>query len=134
MFMMEFLRTADGTAWFMELNGRTWGSLALARRQGLEYPAWAVAQLDEPTLAPVVAVREGQLCRHLGREIVHLLMVLRGPRSTALTSWPSRRRALLDVLRIRRSDRWYNWHPGDARLFVEDTIHTVTRQLAGRRR
>ena len=39
--MIELLRDRDGVAWFMELNGRTWGSLALARRLGLEYPAWA---------------------------------------------------------------------------------------------
>ena len=47
MFMLEFLRAKDGTAWFMELNGRPWGSMALARRSGLEYPAWALRQLND---------------------------------------------------------------------------------------
>ena len=36
------LRDGEGTAWFMELNGRAWGSMALARRLGHEYPRWAV--------------------------------------------------------------------------------------------
>jgi len=43
LFMVELLGDEAGRAWFMELNGRAWGSMALARRMGLEYPAWAVA-------------------------------------------------------------------------------------------
>lgn len=134
MFMLEFLRTGDGTRWFMELNGRTWGSMALARRLGLEYPSWALAQLQDPAISPQVAVREGQLCRHLGRELVHVLMVMRGPKSVALTQWPSRRQALRDVFRFRRSDRWYNWRRGDIRLFIDDTLHTTLAYVPGFRR
>ena len=48
LFMIELLRDSQGTAWFMELNGRPWGSLALARRQGLEYPAWNVRSTLDP--------------------------------------------------------------------------------------
>ncbi len=127
LFMLEFLRDGDGTAWFMELNGRTWGSTALARRLGLEYPAWTVAQLQEPDFVPGASTREGLVCRHLGRELVYLLMVLRGPRSVALTRWPGRGEAVRDVSRIRRSDRWYNWRAGDTALFVDDTLSTVLR-------
>jgi predicted ATP-grasp superfamily ATP-dependent carboligase len=134
LFMLEFLRDRDGTAWFMELNGRTWGSMALARCLGLEYPAWAIRQLDEPELEPVVDVREGQICRHLGRELVHLMMVFRGPKSVALTDWPSRRLATRDVFRFRRSDRWYNCRRGEAGLFVEDALGTVLAQLPRRGR
>ena len=55
LFMLELLRDGDGKRWFVELNGRAWGSMALARAVGLEYPAWAVAQafgerLGEPSL------------------------------------------------------------------------------------
>jgi hypothetical protein len=134
MFMLEFLRGADGTPWFMELNGRPWGSMALARRVGLEYPAWAVRRLDDPGFEPVCDARTGQVCRHLGRELVHLLMVMRGPRSVALTQWPSRRETLRDVLRVRRSDRWYNWRRGELALFAEDTIRTVHAHLPKRGR
>lgn len=132
MFMLEFLRGEDGTPWFMELNGRTWGSMALARRLGLEYPAWALRRLDEPGFEPAYDARVGQVCRHLGRELVHLLMVMRGPRSVALTRWPSRRETLRQVLHVHRSDRWYNWRRGELGLFVEDTIRTVQAHLPRR--
>lgn len=126
MVMLEFLRAADGTPWFMELNGRPWGSMALARHQGLEYPAWALAQLRNPDFEPPDRRQaEGQLCRHLGRELVHLLMVLRGPESAALTEWPSRWQTVREVLRFRRDDCWYNSRPGDRRLFLEDAVGTV---------
>jgi len=131
MFMLEFLRDTDGLPWFMELNGRTWGSMALARRSGLEYPAWAIRQLAEPALEPVFPpLREGQVCRHLGRELVHLLMVLRGPKSVALTNWPSRWRTLREVLRVGRGEGWYNWRRSDWRLFLDDAIRTVSSEVA----
>jgi predicted ATP-grasp superfamily ATP-dependent carboligase len=137
MFMLEFLRDRDGTAWFMELNGRPWGSMALARRAGLEYPAWALRQLGDMDHAPLrqlgdtdyapasTAPAERLTCRHLGRELVHLLMVFRGPSSVALTQWPSRRRTVCEVLRFSRGDQWYNWRRGESRLFLEDAVGTV---------
>lgn len=132
MFMLEFLRDADGTAWFMELNGRPWGSMALARRAGFEYPAWALRQSDDPSYAPPpTGPFRPQTCRHLGREIVHLLMVLRGPRSVAQDGWPSRWQTVCDVVRIRREDQWYNLRRGDWRLFVEDAVRTLLVQITG---
>ncbi len=133
MFMLEFLRSSDGVAWFMELNGRPWGSMALARRQGLEYPAWALKQLiDEDFQPPATAPEEGLTCRHLGRELVHLLTVLRGPGSAALTQWPPRWQSMRQVLRFNRDDLWYNLRRGDRRLFVEDTISTVLTRIVAR--
>src|SRR5262249_20746218 len=40
-FMVELLRDDFGRKWFMEFNGRFWGSLALARRCGLDMPRLA---------------------------------------------------------------------------------------------
>jgi hypothetical protein len=126
LFMLELLRDVDGQAWFVELNGRPWGSLALSRRRGLEYPAWAVAQSFDPALEPTVPVTpHGPLCRHLGRELVHLLHVLRGQGSRPAPMWPSRLGTLRDVLSFRRTDQWYNRRPGRTRLFVDDTVRTV---------
>jgi predicted ATP-grasp superfamily ATP-dependent carboligase len=130
MFMLEFLRGQDGTPWFIELNGRAWGSMALARRCGFEYPAWALRQLAEPEFeVPEPGGIEGVRCRHLGRELVHLLMVLRGPRSEAVDGWPSSWSTAGEVLRLRRADDWYNWRRGSAGLFIEDTIGTVLQHL-----
>jgi predicted ATP-grasp superfamily ATP-dependent carboligase len=127
LFMLEFLRGRDGTAWFMEINGRSWGSLALARRLGLEYPAWAardVLTLGGPPVTTAASERP-IVCRHLGREIVHLLSVMRGPRSAALTEWPSRWATLRAVARVRRGERWYNWSARRPAVFLQDTVQTV---------
>lgn len=130
MFMLEFLRAEDGTAWFMELNGRPWGSMALARRSGLEYPAWALRQrYDRDFTPPERPYSDEQVCRHLGRELVHFLMVLRGPRSAALTGWPSRAATAKEIFRIGRGQHWYNLRRGDRAVFFEDTMRTVLQEV-----
>ena len=135
MFMLEFLRDREGRAWFMELNGRPWGSMALARRAGLEYPAWAMEQLRDPSFAPAgPGPSDGLVCRHLGRELVHVLMVMRGSKSTGPSRYPSRWRTLREVLRIRRGERWYNWRRSDWALFVDDALQTVLGSLPRRAR
>ncbi|MFL5967842.1 MAG: hypothetical protein ACJ747_14950 [Gaiellaceae bacterium] len=126
LFMIELLRDRDGVPWFVELNGRPWGSIALSRRMGFEYPAWAVAQSIDPAFdVPTPAPRSPVLCRHLGSELLHLLIVLRGKRSRAATTWPSRGRTAADVLHFSRSDRWYNLRAGERSVFVDDTFHYV---------
>jgi hypothetical protein len=131
MFMVELLRS-DRTWWFMELNGRPWGSLALARRLGYEYPAWALARaLDEQALLPHAPPFTELLCRHLGRELVHLLFVLRGPGSHT-GAWPGRRETLRALLGSERRTAWYNLAPGMSGVFVEDTWRTVVNQTFGK--
>lgn len=135
LFMVEFLRDADGTPWFMELNGRAWGSLALARRRGYEYPAWAVQHAlggAEVTKYPVDPPHV--VARHLGREIAHAAFVFRGPQSTAVTNWPRRGRTIGDLLTIRRRDRLYNWSARQPLVLASDTLGTLTALVAGRKR
>jgi len=127
MFMFEFLRDDHHVPWFVEFNGRAWGSMALARRIGFEYPAWAarvaldpLAQIDTPPL------REGVVCRHLGLDLVHAISVLRGPASTAL-NWPSKWTTLRDVFTFRRGETWYNLRPGQRMLFLEDSVAIVSK-------
>lgn len=126
LFMLEFLRDAEGRAWFLEMNGRPWGSLALARRLGLEYPAWAAVQHYRPHFRPTFPAADQRIvCRHLGFEIIHLLRVFRGPRSSALTQWPSRRDTLRNVVTVTGAHRWYNWCAKDPGVFIQDTINTI---------
>jgi predicted ATP-grasp superfamily ATP-dependent carboligase len=130
LFMIELLREPSGRQWFLELNGRLWGSLALARRTGYEYPAWAVAHaLDREFRPPSVPSSQPVLCRHLGREIVHLLFVLRGPRSRAIENWPARWDTIRALCRRRRDECWYNWRPGAMGFFLDDTARTVLDQI-----
>lgn len=124
LFMAELLRDAAGQPWFMELNGRAWGSMALARYRGYRYPAWAVqAALDE-RFRPAEPARPPDItARHLGREIVHLGTVLaRGGAPRLATA-----RA---VLTVHRGDRWYNYRRGEVRVFAADTVATVRAQVA----
>jgi hypothetical protein len=126
LFMFELLRDREGSAWFLELNGRAWGSMALARRTGFDYPAWVAKQEVEAAFQPPEPGPLPQItCRHLGREILHLLSVLRGPTSAAITDVPPRQRAIRDVLRVRRSDRWYNLDRRHRKLFIYDTVNSV---------
>src|SRR6185295_11968363 len=109
-------------AWFVELNGRTWGSMALSRRQGLEYPAMAVDLALHPRRGMEFPQANGDkiVCRNAGRELMHLLFVLRGPRSRALDEWPRFWEAFMDVVAIRRGNSFYNWRGDDKKVFVSD--------------
>ncbi|NUP46696.1 MAG: hypothetical protein HOW97_05195 [Catenulispora sp.] len=131
MFMLELLRTPDGTPWFMELNGRPWGSMALALRRGFPYPVWAVNQALDPTFTPQTPTPEPPhlTCRHLGRELIHLAAVLRGPLPDHPGPWPTRT-ATIKALRPHRTDHWYNLRPGESRIFWRDTWTTLTTQAS----
>ena len=127
-FMIELLRDPQGVRWFMELNGRMWGSMALARAQGLEYPAWAAAAALDPAFRPPpVASSEDQLeLQHLGRDLLHLLFVLRGPKTDFYKAdWPRFGHSLSSVLRAPGPRRRYNAHPDFPGFVWRDTLHTV---------
>ena len=131
-FMVELLRDPQGVAWFMELNGRMWGSLALARRQGYEYPAWAVAQAIDPAYEPDPPINSpdpGEI-RNLGRDILHLAFVLRGPKSDFhRVGWPSFARSAAAVLRPAPRRQFYNFDPNYPGFLWREAIWTVKRGL-----
>ena len=129
--MIELLRTQDGKAWFVEFNGRAWGSMALSRRQSLEYPAWAVKLAINPSdpLRLNSSVSEGMICRHLGRELMHLLFVLRGSKSRAVKRWPSFWKALFAIFKINKRSSLYNWRRDDWRVFVTNSWYTIRDQV-----
>lgn len=131
-FMIEFLRGRDGTLWFMELNGRMWGSLALARRQGLEYPSWAVASAANPAFDPVVPAPPSRpiTLRNLGRDLLHLLFVLRGPKSAFHgEDWPRFLTSLGGVLKPAPGRAFYNYDPAHRMFFLRDAAWTIRRAL-----
>ena len=136
LFMIELLRDDSGRVWFVELNGRPWGSMALSRRQGLEYPAWHVRLALDSTSNVGMSGHEspGLVCRHIGREFMHLLFVARGPRSKALSRWPTLWEAIRGVLGIRRGDALYNWRREDPKVFLSDFYLTVHDNLFKARR
>lgn len=127
LFMIELLRDSSGKAWFVELNGRPWGSMALARRQGLEYPAWQVRlAIDSGSdVGKVSSPTGGVVCRNAGREFMHLLFVMKGAKSKASTRWPSFWKTMPEILAIHRRDSFYNWRRDDAKVFFADCYYTV---------
>jgi len=138
MFMLEFLRDADGKPWFMELNGRAWGSMALARRRGFEYPAWTVRATLDPAFEPAPPPDPPEIrCRNLGLELVHLMFVARGPQSGAPMAWPRLGRSVREVCTFARGDRLYNWARSQPDVLVADTWGTLrqyTRKMVRKRR
>jgi len=126
-FMVELLRDHDGKVWFVELNGRPWGSMALSRRQGLDYPAWHVrlAMDEQSSVGTVASPAPGLVCRHVGREFMHLLFVLRGAKSKALRNWPSFWKTMGEVIGLHRGDGYYNWRRDDPKVFFADCYYTV---------
>jgi hypothetical protein len=137
LFMLEFLRDPAGQAWFMELNGRPWGSMALARRRGFEYPAWTVRATLSPDFEPCVPDQPPDVCcRHLGLELAHLAFVARGPQTRAALPWPRLATALRDVIRLGAGDRLYNWDRSQPDVLMADTWRTLrgyARKAAGPR-
>lgn len=136
LFMVELIRDRTGALWFVEFNGRAWGSMALSRRQGLEYPAWAAKRALnlETQIGSERAKNEPVVCRNAGREFMHLLYVLRGPKSEALKEWPSFWRTAFDVLSVRRGDALYNWRRDDLKVFFSDWWYTVRNNVWKSRR
>lgn len=125
-FMVEMIRDHNDQLWFMEMNGRTWGSMALARRRGYEYPAWSILYALDSQFHPNIPEGfEDIVCRHLGREIMHFLTVLKGPQPSAVTPWPSILKTLTEVLTIEHNHAWYNLNKGDRLFFLEDAFRTV---------
>jgi len=127
LFMIELLRDHSGNVWFVELNGRSWGSMALSRRLGLEYPAWHVRlAMDQQTgIGVTTSPTPGVVCRNVGREFMHILFVLRGSRSKAQVDWPPFWRTLRDIVRVRRGDTFYNWRRDDPKVLIADCYYTV---------
>lgn len=126
MFMLEFLRDASGIPWFMELNGRAWGSMALARRRGFEYPSWTVRAALAPSFAPQIPNRPPHMtCRNFALDLVHLLFVARGPQSDAPVQWPRLGTSIRDVFGPQREGSLYNWNPAQPDVFLADTFATL---------
>ncbi len=133
LFMIELMRDDYGKYWFIELNARTWGSTSLARRLKAEYPAWA-AKLAFNTLSslPKEIPFSQVTCRHLGREILHLLTVIRGPRQNAIAPWPGRIRTIIDLLKRYPNQHLYNTCPDDRWFCFVDAYETVKRVIVGK--
>jgi predicted ATP-grasp superfamily ATP-dependent carboligase len=106
--MVEF-RVDDGEATLMEVNGRIWGSLPLAVKSGIDFPArLADLYLDGPPGSDEPAATRyavGVRSRNLELEVAWIGSVLRRRRRYPFLASPARREALRAAARLpRRAD------------------------------
>jgi protein-tyrosine-phosphatase/predicted ATP-grasp superfamily ATP-dependent carboligase len=114
--MVEFRRgTLDGNPYFLEINGRLWGSLALALHAGIDFPRALIEcyQHGRP-LTEVSEYASGIKCRNIfPGELSHLLSILTARRAPEDEPPPSRLRAIATFLalsfnpRIRHDYLWW---------------------------
>lgn len=101
--MVEFrVSAADGRARFVEINGRLWGSLALALHAGVDFPAALVdclagrAPAPRPSSYPV-----GLQCRNVvPGEIEYLSSVLKAGRDVDGVAPPPKLASIVECLRL----------------------------------
>jgi predicted ATP-grasp superfamily ATP-dependent carboligase len=123
--MVEYKLDRDGTAYLMEVNGRFWGSLQLAIDAGVDFPRLLVeATSGSRSPTPVQTYHTGIRSRWWWGDVDHLLARLR--RSPATLSLPpgspSRTRAVLAFLRLRRGDRNEILRLDDPWPFARETL------------
>lgn len=137
--MLEFRRAPSGEAYFLEINGRLWGSLALALHAGVDFPAALIdCALAGTSSRPQPPLADGLRCRNLlSGEIEHVASILRADRATV----PLRRKlgalgefALLSIdPRVRHDHLW----PGDplpALVQARRTAVDLAQRLGGKLR
>lgn len=116
--MVEFRKATTGELLFMEINGRLWGSLALALHAGRDFPAvWARRRdkgfVGQASVPPARAYAVYCANRYPG-EFGYLLSVLRGRGAAAGGSAPPLSRAFGEVVRfsidprIRHDHFWWS--------------------------
>ena len=123
--MVEFRRGPDGVGYLMEINGRVWGSLPLAVRAGIDFPAELADLLvstDGGHGGTHTAYRLGVRARNLRLDVAWIGSVLSGRRRQPGMPWPSRRqavRAIVSLVDPRIGDDLMAWSdpmPGLAQL------------------
>lgn len=101
--MAEFkINESTGDFRLMEVNGRFWGSLALAVQAGADFPSLLLDLLTEnkrphPSMPPP---KIGVVTRKLSSDLLWYARVLRPDRSDPLIQWPTRFSALRDLFLI----------------------------------
>lgn len=101
--MVEFKVGARGPQ-LMEINGRVWGSLPLAVRSGMDFPA-RLADLYLAPTSPIPAAPDtsyvlGRRCRNLELEVAWIASALAGRRRYPFLPAPTRRQGIVAAVRL----------------------------------
>lgn len=113
--MVEFLRSSiDGKNYFVEINGRLWGSIALSLHAGIDFPAAIVdCFVNNKVNAPLPSYTEGLKCRNtIPGEIYYLISVLKTTKSDSEINPPKKIKTFVEFflfsldLRIKNDYFW----------------------------
>lgn len=147
--MVEFRRGAiDGKPYFLEINGRLWGSLALALHAGVDFPVALIECYQNGRPGHESSrYRAGIQCRNIfPGELNHLLSILGAKNHSGGASPPSKFRAVLKFIAlsfnptIRHDYFWWtdplpgiNQALGITTLFLTKSTKKVTEKIQRRR-
>lgn len=108
--MLEFLRTADGSLWLMEINPRLWGSLALAIDAGVDFPWGLLLSATRGQIPPQVNYRVPYFTRAFEEDTRWLTARLRANARSGIIEVAKLGRPLL------RLESWDFFDWGDLRI------------------
>jgi len=131
--MVEFKVGEDGPR-LMEINGRVWGSIALAVKSGIDFPArMAELYLSGPPQngrEPDTSYELGVRSRNLDLEVLWIASTLRGGEGRRLVAVPPRRQALRAALRLASpKDGFDVFTRDDPRLSLAEIARIVAKLL-----
>jgi protein-tyrosine-phosphatase/predicted ATP-grasp superfamily ATP-dependent carboligase len=116
--MVEFKREGkSGTPYLMEINGRPWGSIALALHAGIDFPSALIDCVTNGKPDKNHIQREyanNQYCRNMPGEIKYVLSVVHSSKKHGRPLHPSKIRSLLNLFlftlnpRIHGDYFWWN--------------------------
>ncbi|HZI22530.1 MAG TPA: ATP-grasp domain-containing protein [Gemmatimonadales bacterium] len=96
--MVEFRDDGSGEPYLIEVNGRLWGSLALAVAAGIDFPLLWTALLRGEPVAPPAGSRNGVTLRWLWGDLKRLLRIVEGPPPGCPEPYPGIWAGLREVL------------------------------------
>ncbi len=132
--MVEFRQDADGVPRFLEINGRLWGSLALALHAGVDFPKdWLNCEISGGSDAEQASWAPGIVCRSHPGELRRLRTSLEGRTPGARArAWLAFTVEALDP-RVRH-DHWWWGDPGPGWALLRQPTHDTRREQPPRRR
>ncbi|MFN8717498.1 MAG: ATP-grasp domain-containing protein [Gemmatimonadaceae bacterium] len=130
--MVEFKQRADGQFVFLEVNGRLWGSLALAVAAGATFPRWLAALARAEPLAPHPPIRAGVRARWIVGDVRHLVAVARGRPAGFPGPYPRLATTVRDMCRGLGSDHFDNLELGDPLPELGDWLSAARKAMVGK--
>lgn len=136
--MVEFRDDGVHAPWFLEVNGRFWGSLDLAIAAGIDFPTLWVRLLLGEQVDESQGYREGVTVRWLWGDVKRFLYILRGRPSGFPGPYPTRLQGLRELVGRQpagtRSETWDARDPLPALGELVGGLRELATHVAGGRR